>query len=421
MITYLKKRMSKVRTHVYRCTHAFFPLYHKEIMLGIIIITLLSIFCLLNQEKPQRIYQLERPNFMEGNKNTTLYYTLEGDDSEQSIRFSLGEGELDEEKVMDYLEYSSLQLSKYILAQHHDFKVIEGPIVLPETFRKCHVVYHISPYDLIDSEGWYIWEKIEKTTRINIECVLTLNNVNHKVSLAIDVSPDAFSKNYFEVYTKNRLDREWRILSNNKYDSMLQLPDDVEFYDSARLISWKQILLIIFVIVLFCMVLSRAEKRIQEIKLSQFKRIQLMYLITSFLLLFESGMTIRKSMNYALINRVQSIEDTSPLISVLKELINQLMQGVDLAIVMQCFNNVFSFTEGRRFSRLLLQNMKQGDHLLSEQVRQLSEDMWDERIRHARKESEKASSKLVLPMLLIFIVILLITIVPTLIEVKNFI
>ena len=51
-----------------------------------------------------------------------------------------------------------------------------------------------------------------------------------------------------------------------------------------------------------------------------------------------------------------------------------------LTYVLKVFCEYYQFNEGKKFARLLLHNLELGDSLLTIQLRELSEQMWEERI-----------------------------------------
>jgi tight adherence protein C len=399
----------------------FFPLYTKEILLVLLTLSGLCIFHTATLQEPARVIEIERPNYKESNESKLVYYYLgKGKVKEQEIKLSLGEGTVEKSEIRDYLYTVSKQLEGYIKSQNSQFKKIEAKLALPDSYEKCRVIYEIHPLNLIDDKGWFNLDQWGEQEEIQISYVISIETEAYENQFKLLIEKAAFSDTYYEAFIQNRIEAAWQENSLDKDKKSVELPKEVDFYDAPKPLNALYLIAGIFILATCLSLLSRGEMKLQEIHFKKLKRIQLTYLINNFILFFQTGMTIQKSFLFAVNNRIEVLEESKELKDQLKDLLNSVKQENDFSSIMELFLEIFPFSEGRRFVRLLLQNMRQGDHLLAEQLQQLTSTMWEERIRRARKESEKASSKLMLPMVLIFIIILVITIVPTLIEVQNY-
>lgn len=68
--------------------------------------------------------------------------------------------------------------------------------------------------------------------------------------------------------------------------------------------------------------------------------------------------------------------------------------------------------EIRKFASLIIQNLKKGNEELAYFLKDLSDEMWEVKKNEVKQKGEKANSRLLLPMMLIFIGILLMILVP---------
>ena len=66
----------------------------------------------------------------------------------------------------------------------------------------------------------------------------------------------------------------------------------------------------------------------------------------------------------------------------------------------------------RKFSSLIIQNVRKGSSELASAVLELSNEVWRNRVSSVKEEGEKASAKLLIPILIIFIGILIMVAVP---------
>ena len=68
--------------------------------------------------------------------------------------------------------------------------------------------------------------------------------------------------------------------------------------------------------------------------------------------------------------------------------------------------------EIRKFASLVIQNLKKGNEELAYFLKDLSDEMWEVKKNEVKQKGEKANSRLLLPMMLIFIGILIMILVP---------
>ena len=68
----------------------------------------------------------------------------------------------------------------------------------------------------------------------------------------------------------------------------------------------------------------------------------------------------------------------------------------------------------RKFSSIMIQNMKKGSSELAYALMDLSSEVWRMRVNSVREEGEKASAKLLIPIFMIFGGILMMVAVPML-------
>lgn len=397
-----------------------FPIYQKEIGLVIGILCILLFIYTINQEDPNQIDSIQRPGFMEGKEEKTLYFYNDDIKEEQSIRLYIKEGEHSKKDIEVYLDSVSEKFEHYIQSQFDQYESIVGPLALPESFMSCRIEYTYFSDSKIDEEGWFIYDNWKASETVKLEYRLMYEDITRENQISIIIKKGAFTSAYKSMYANHFIDSSWNTLNNDLSVKDINLPQAYTFYDRPSSFSWSTGLMLLIIILITSILLIRFELKLREIQLKKMKRIHLTYIINNFVLFYNTGMTIKKSLEYSLQNRIKSLESKNDVAKQLMTYLIQLEQDEDILIIATSFNDFFANTESRRFTRLLIQNLKQGDHLLSHQLLQLAENMWDDRIRRARKESEKASSKLIFPMLLIFVVILMITIIPTLIEVKRF-
>jgi tight adherence protein C len=160
---------------------------------------------------------------------------------------------------------------------------------------------------------------------------------------------------------------------------------------------------IMFTVLLpFAMVnkLSNQEKeRKQEILL------ELPEVVNKIILLVNAGETVQQ----ALIRCVTTASDpNSPLIKELTETVNRMVSNEPFQQVMNDLSKKCGIQEVSIFTTTILLNYRKGGNDLILALRELSHELWEKRKAISKTKGEEASSKLVFPLILIFVSVMII-------------
>ncbi|HET7627424.1 MAG TPA: type II secretion system F family protein [Bacillales bacterium] len=128
-------------------------------------------------------------------------------------------------------------------------------------------------------------------------------------------------------------------------------------------------------------------------------------LLNKMILLVNAGETVQ----LALIRCVGSKEDSNhPLYNHLREVVNKLTNNESFPLVMNNLSKSCGIQEVSIFSTTVLLNYRKGGQDLVLSLRELSQDLWRKRKAISKSKGEEASSKLVFPLVLIFLAVLII-------------
>lgn len=92
--------------------------------------------------------------------------------------------------------------------------------------------------------------------------------------------------------------------------------------------------------------------------------------------------------------------------------VTEIQNGVSSMEAYRNFADRCAIKEVRRFSSTLIQNMQKGNAEISIFLREMSDEMWEEKKHLVRRKGEAANSKLLLPIGMIFVGILIMIMVP---------
>ena len=123
-------------------------------------------------------------------------------------------------------------------------------------------------------------------------------------------------------------------------------------------------------------------------------------------LLVNSGMMLRNAWN-----RVAN-DGKGVLYQEMAAATAEMQNGISEPDAYRNFAERCNVKEIRKFASLIIQNLKKGNEELAYFLKDLSDEMWEVKKNEVKQKGEKANSRLLLPMMLIFIGILIMILVP---------
>ncbi|MGI6588681.1 MAG: type II secretion system F family protein [Peptococcia bacterium] len=132
-------------------------------------------------------------------------------------------------------------------------------------------------------------------------------------------------------------------------------------------------------------------------------------------LLLNAGMTFIKAWERIVLNN----QKRTPFYEEVETVIQDIQRGKSETQALEDFARRCRVPEITRFIAVVLQNMKKGSAELVPVLRLQANECWEMRKNAAKRLGEEASTKLLLPMMLMFIAILLIAAAPAILALKG--
>lgn len=145
---------------------------------------------------------------------------------------------------------------------------------------------------------------------------------------------------------------------------------------------------------------SKVDKRREEI-LRDFP-----HLLSQLALLINAGMPLREALGIA------SKKEEGIIYEQLRILSDDMRNGIPEYEAFSEFADRCGVDEVRKLSGLIIQNVRKGSAELAASLLELSGEVWRNRTSQVREQGEKASSKLLIPILIIFGGILMMVVAP---------
>jgi tight adherence protein C len=172
-----------------------------------------------------------------------------------------------------------------------------------------------------------------------------------------------------------------------------------------------------FCILLVTAVVVFSDRELHEKVRKRRQAIQLEFpdFVNKLTLLVNAGLTVSKAWEKA----ARDSERQTPLYKELRAAVQAVRSGVPEQKAYEEFAKRCHVPAVTRFVTVVLQNIRKGNSELVPVLRLLADECWELRKNAARKFGEEASTKLLLPMMLMFVAILLIVGMPAVLALRN--
>ena len=130
------------------------------------------------------------------------------------------------------------------------------------------------------------------------------------------------------------------------------------------------------------------------------------HVLSQMALLVNAGMPLREALQMA------AQKETGVLSREMKILSDDMANGIPEYEALGSFAERCGVDSVRKLSSLITQNVRKGSSELAAALMELSNEVWRGRVSSVKEEGEKASAKLMVPILIIFIGILIMVAVP---------
>lgn len=129
-------------------------------------------------------------------------------------------------------------------------------------------------------------------------------------------------------------------------------------------------------------------------------------MLSKLTLLVNSGMIVREAWEKV------AFGGTGALYEEMQLTVKEMHNGISDLDAYRNFADRCAVKEVRRFASTMIQNLSKGNAELSYFLKEMSEEMWEEKKHLVKRKGEAANSKLLMPTVMIFIGILIMIIVP---------
>ncbi len=362
---------------------------------------------------------ISRPEVGEEEEEAGLVITYDGDTYEipltvESRRYTDAEWVSAREAAWEYLQNDSL-------GNNTDWSHIREDLNLPESTPQpgISVTWDTSDPELIDYNGRVTLPR-DKKTEVILTAVLQCEERSWEGRITAILCPGE-DPDRNSVW--NRLSEQISLSAKKREDPEIDLPEEVDgipvLYQEEN--SFPPLILVVCGCLVGTALWLLPEQRKKEEEKQREKELMLSYpeLVAGLTVLMGAGLTVRGAWERMVMNYRRSLLSGRKKRAVYEEMSyawNSLGQGTSEEEVYREFGKRCRLPSYLRLANLLESNLRKGSRGLLPLMKEESEQALEERLRTAKKLGEEASSKLLLPMMLLFSLVLVILMIPAMLS-----
>lgn len=389
---------------------------HK-ILAALLLLLVLSLAVDITQESVIQEGAIQREEIGGEEKEIQLQVDIEGVIENYDYTIEIPPAQPTKEEAEIYFE-------KAIAEMQEDFQKIEGRIPMQGSYvgDVVEADWSFAPFGLIDTEGNIRYEKLNPEGEIvQAEVHLFCGEYEKIFTFPFQLFPKELSSEEESIKLLEESLQEQMALEGS---SWLQLPtklgDNTVIWDEKREYITPQILFLELVTLVLLWVVSK-RKRIQD----EQKKIADMEkdypdIVSQLSLLLGAGMTTRQAWNRMtaqyVFKRKAGMIGENMVYEAISRINRRLMEGESERGVYQQFSQEIPAPCYHKLMRILLGSLEKGTQGICNRLEEESQLAYEQRIAQAKKRGEEASTKMLLPLMLMLMIVMGIVMLPALIE-----
>lgn len=391
------------------------------ILFGVLTLAMWSQQIGQNQEEARWVSRGEEGTGTE--QKVFTYQTEQG--TRQEVEVEVQAVQRPEKAVRKLLEESVQEWEAQYLGENESADQVYRNLNLPATMKDglVQVTYEMDPGDLVLDDGTIENEQVPEngqvvSLRVEFSCQ---ECVQVEIRNLYVIPPPQGSDIWMQMRVKKLLQQAE---SKNRTKDRFQLPTavgDMKIqWQSSQSRDW------IWMIVLGCVAILglewRKKEKCRKAERQRLHCLQWEYpqLVEQMAMLIGAGLTIRRAWE-RILSTARSMQKNGGATSYL--FLGE-MQITSLEIQKGCgekeayerFGIRIGLESYRRFAAILTRNLEKGTRDISEMLAAEAREAWEQRKNEARKRGEEASTKLLFPMLCLFVLVLVILLFPAVCE-----
>ncbi len=395
---------------------------------------------------------ITRPGYGKAALEETLNLTAAGEKESESVTIRVSPKAYTYKQAQDLLDQAETQLQKQLPGRNGSLDDVRYPLQLPQSLLDDAISaeYTISPYGVIDdTSGVIVGDLTENGTPVTVEATLKVQGLERICRYAAVIFPPALTDK--EQFSAD-LDTALRAADNSDPTSdQIRLPA----YAGDTPLSWSRpkgpFLTILFILTLLLPTLFwfQKDEKMKELAKKRRELLDLDYseLLFKLTLLIGAGLTIKGAFS-RICSQQEALQNSSslparggkdsmqhpternklpsgkgsrpesahPVYGEIQILLREITDGVPEETAYENFGRRCGLPTYIKLGSLLAQNLRKGSSGLTALLEKEAFLSLQQHRTAARKMGERASMRMLFPMLLMFVDVMLIMMVPAMLS-----
>ncbi len=354
----------------------------------------------------------------QGQEEKDYLVNAEGILEQYPMRIQIEEKRLTENQKKEYLEKAKQELELLIFGENDSLEQVEQSLYLPEVLQEGAVEaeYGFSDYEVFDAEGNFV-KDLKEPVLVEVTAELSCQEERCLYTFFVRAVPrKKTEQELFADKLKGALIQENRKMGKES----VELPEELE----GRKISWDEqkenrSLVGLFLGAAGAAGIILAEKEREKNKERKRHRQMLLdypEIVSTLSLLLGAGMNLtyaweKIAASYQKRRENQEMESREAYDQMVTT-IHEIQEGVGELQAFENFGERCEISVYRKLSSLIVQNIRRGAKGMQRLLEEEAWEAFEQRKAQARKAGEEASTKLLLPMGMMLVIVLVILVVP---------
>lgn len=383
-------------------------------------VSLASVLYFSSQDHTVTSNILIRPGYGEDDLEEELNLSVPGEEESESLTVHISSRKYTGKEVQTLLKKAEKQLQEQICGENPSLDEVRTPLRFPDTFEdgQIEAEYSVIPSEMVDENGAIIGAPDKEGTPVTIEVTFRLQGRERTVKMGAVIFPPILSSE-----EQFREDLQKQLTAADQKDPASEtvlLPQEAE----GRPLYWQYpkgsglTLILTLSILLPVLFWIRKDEEVKQKAAERKERLELDYseLLFKLTLLLGAGLTIKGAFVRIFHQNQSADKALHPVYEEVHFMLREISGGVAEGTAYENFGRRCSLPQYIKLGSLLAQNLRKGSKGLTVLLEKEAFLSLQQHRTSARKMGEKASMKMLFPMILMFADVIIILMVPALLN-----
>ena len=393
----------------------------RAILIALVLEVIGAAFCISEVINEKNGFEgvLERNPAGEGDYEKEL--TAKLGDASYDVSIDVGQQAVSRDEAYTYIDSAISEIEESFLKDNPGIEAVSGTVEMRDSYASGMVEadWTLDSHGVMSPDGTLRLDKLKEPTEVTACAVLTCGEVSSPYEITFTVVPPSIqTEEGFRYALSKYLEKE---NEEKKYSSTLEIPDEL----GGQRIEWSELRshtgeeIAIFGFVIFFVLIFAEREEVRRAKLKRQQELSRDYPdIVGRLSLFVGAGITPKSAFERMGKWYEGYLDENgskerPGFEAVLKMNRRIADGAGEIEGYKLLGEDTHHKDFRKLSLMLTQNLRKGSRDLIEQLEKEERNAYEDRKQKARIAGEEASTKLLIPMLMMLSVLLVVLILPS--------